>query len=94
MVPHENVAIGDKLPGHNCQLCGEIGLRKMVFGKKIWAVCPMVDGEPVVTKLAQAHTAYIIGDVVASSEQEEDEQEVEFEASPSGDNTNEEIDNG
>ena len=60
-----DVKIGEKLPGTYCPLCGEMGLRKMVFSGVTWAVCPMVDGEPIVKKLQDAHTAYKLDVTVA-----------------------------
>ena len=54
------INVGDKIPGTYCPLCGEMGLRKMIFKGTTWAVCPMLNGEPVVKKLKDAHTAYVI----------------------------------
>ena len=51
--------LGDKIPGTYCPLCGEIGLRELVVNGVTWAVCPMIDGEPQVKKLKDAHTAYV-----------------------------------
>jgi len=56
-----DVKVGEKIPGTYCPLCVEIGLRKMVFSNVTWAVCPFnTDGEPSVTRLKDAHTAYTL----------------------------------
>lgn len=101
MVLHEESEIGEKLPGTYCPLCGEVGLRKMVFDGAVWAVCPMVDGKPVVTKLEQAHTGYVLASadapakapVTPAVEAPTAPKESKFKASPPGDSNNEEIDN-
>ncbi|KKL61868.1 hypothetical protein LCGC14_2191030 [marine sediment metagenome] len=54
------IKAGEKIPGTYCPLCGEIGLRRMNFKGIAWAVCPMNEGAPVVSKLKDAHTAYIV----------------------------------
>ena len=96
MVSHEEYEIGDKLPGTYCPLCAEV-LRKMVFDGSVWAVCPMVDGEPVVTKLEQAHTGYVIApaatSVTPATKEPAAPKENKFKASPPGDSNNEEISN-
>ena len=60
----DNIEDGGKLPGTYCPLCGEMGLRKMIFDGAVWAVCPMESGEAVVTKLKDAHTAYVLSTIV------------------------------
>lgn len=60
MGKYDKIDVGEKLPGTYCPICGEIGLRKMVFDNVVWAVCPMIAGEPIVKKLKDAHTGYII----------------------------------
>ncbi|MHA2135273.1 MAG: hypothetical protein ACW99J_15540 [Candidatus Thorarchaeota archaeon] len=65
------INVGDKIPGTYCPLCGEIGLQLMKFNRTTWAVCPMVDGEPVVKKLKDAHTAYVIDTGKYETEPEE-----------------------
>jgi hypothetical protein len=52
--------IGEKIPGTYCPLCGEIGLVAMEHGGAIWAICPMIDGEPKVKAVKDAHTGYIV----------------------------------
>ena len=60
MGKYDKIKIGEKLPGTYCPLCGEMGLRKMIFDNVVWAICPMIDGKPVVKKLKDAHTGYVI----------------------------------
>ena len=60
MGKYDKIDVGEKLPGTYCSICGEMGLRKMIFDNVIWAVCPMIDGEPAVKKLKDAHTGYVI----------------------------------
>ena len=52
---------GEKIPGTYCPLCGEMGLRMMIFDGVAWAVCPMIDGKPLVKELKDAHTGYVLG---------------------------------
>ena len=66
------VEVGEKIPGTYCPLCGEMGLRLMVFSKVTWAVCPMIDGEPVVRKLGDAHTAFKINPTRLEKPEEQD----------------------
>jgi hypothetical protein len=37
-----------------------MGLRKMILNNVVWAICPMIDGEPVVRDPKDAHTGYVI----------------------------------
>ena len=60
MGKYDDVNVGEKLPGTYCPVCGEMGLRKMIFDNVVWAVCPMIDGKPAVKELKDAHTAYKI----------------------------------
>ena len=59
MGKYDTIKEGEKLPGTYCPVCGEIGLRKMIFEKIEWAICPM-DSEmnATVTKVKDAHTGY------------------------------------
>ena len=83
------IRVGEKIPGTYCPLCGEIGLRKMQFDGVTWAVCPMVDGEPVVKKLKDAHTAYIIDTKKTTGESKEPTPVVETEEAPEENNSEE-----
>jgi hypothetical protein len=59
MGKYDKIKVGEKLPGTYCPVCQEIGLRKMVFNRVEWAICPMDSaGNPTVKKLKDAHTGW------------------------------------
>lgn len=60
MGKYDKIDVGEKLPGTYCPVCGEDGLRKMIFDNTEWAVCPIIEGESAVKKLKDAHTGYMI----------------------------------